>query len=92
MHQFAETAMCETREACIELTKKCVKGICQQSDKQAMLDDNMAIFRSPSSFEFQPHKGDEVCTVTIAAAGNYTSHTTITNTTNTTTTSITSTT
>ena len=59
-HQYAETAMGEAQRACTELTKKCIAGICQQSDKQALVDDNIGIFRAPHNFDFQPHKGDEV--------------------------------
>ena len=40
---------------------KCITDLDQRVDKQHFLETNTAAFSLPKKFDFQSHKGDEVC-------------------------------
>lgn len=53
--------MLQSRHGCLDLLSKRVRDLNQKSDKQTFLDVFIQPFQTPKPFEFQAHKGDEVC-------------------------------
>jgi SLIT-ROBO Rho GTPase activating protein len=63
MHLSAEENMIRSRQGCCDLLTKSISDLDQRSDKQRFLELNNVCFSLPKKFEFQAHKGDEVCQI-----------------------------
>ena len=62
-HISADNNLVNSKQSCLTLLNKCVTELDQRSDKQLFLENNNQAFSLPRKFEFQAHKGDEVCGV-----------------------------
>ena len=60
-HISSEENMIKSRKACLDLMNKCVSELDQRADKQWFLECYNLAFAHPKKYEFQAHKGDEVC-------------------------------
>ncbi|ELU00651.1 hypothetical protein CAPTEDRAFT_225880 [Capitella teleta] len=63
MHLSAEENMIRSRQGCCDLLSKSISDLDQRSDKQRFLELHNLSFSLPKKFEFQAHKGDEVCQI-----------------------------
>lgn len=61
-HQSGQECFKRTLQTGIDDLQKTITNLDSRLDKQKFLKYNNAAFMLPKKFEFQGHKGDEVCT------------------------------
>ena len=62
-HVSADENIIKNQEGCINLMKKSITDLDQRTDKQRFLELYNQAFSLPKKFDFQAHKGDEVCKI-----------------------------
>jgi len=65
LHISADDSMLKSRQGCLDLLNQRIRDLDQRSDKQTFLELLGQPFVLPKLFELQPHRGDEVCLISL---------------------------